>query len=991
MKGDLMSSKKRRKKRKSREAKRSGATFQKREVSAPVECLTSKDSQSVKSGHAKEISKLISKGKVKNAVNMAKQYHKNLGTEESEAILVEAYVARILEMTEKGLTVEADTLLDLVRKRYHLPDQRLAEINAATAAREGIKDAFLAPLNDPSIPTEQQAAIRKVIKRELVDLNILTACKTLSPDHPLKVEAAAVSRAFEAVTSRPVDDKEIALPGISRKSPLAPWKMLIKALSCFYRHDDALCERYLGAVEADSAPARLVPAVRAMVSGKTGVGLGVSAHSLVEQVGGNRTEIRKKLQDLERWLVEGKSNKLSYAIRDTVAVCKRFCPEIVERLKQHISIRFWMIEADEKTIKKAMGGPALKNAYFWSLFARAAEIKGKGFLACAMWNEFMKHAVHEGIFSTNSSESSVVYLHMANLLLDMADMDFEWARSQFENTFRRSKGLSSYYKGQPKVISEAVRKNKDVGRHTDFLYPDRMYEMACEIDPTSEAFANWLEWIDKGNFHRKKSNEVALAWHEAIPNDARPLLYLAKSAEKRSAFKKCLTYLDEAGQIDGLNPEVKKIRLRMLVATAIRHLKQKKAHLAKKDFKEMEALPLFRAGDRPAFLTALRSVCAIIEGDKGELGRLKNKLIRLMESQLSATMVLQELLKLCGLPEGASDLSLTPKKELKHDALLFAVARGCLLGDDVGVPVAIPSVYERDIEEAFATNVPALNASMMGAIGEAALRGNLPELAYAVSGAGLLEDNAASAGFLLLRARSLPSWEGSRKNSCIDAAIALARRERDMDLIDEAIELRRDEKEHRFFSPSWDRRMAGKDLSADPEGIKGVLTREREAREYPTSGFGPHFEDFDDDDEYDDHDFDRCRHCDIEDCPDRIAEYVPDLDDDPDDDRDDDEWDDGDIKLFEALFNNGSLDLPPDIPPEAMPLLLEMALKYGDKEGGLPDPDELFEKDPELAEKLFKIFFDAEAKGNFHDFGSGRLPGSGRGSKKKRRKKKGQR
>ena len=100
-----MSSKKRRKKRKSREAKRSGATFQKREVSAPVECLTSKDSQSVKSGHAKEISKLISKGKVKNAVNMAKQYHKNLGTEESEAILVEAYIARILEMTEKGLTV----------------------------------------------------------------------------------------------------------------------------------------------------------------------------------------------------------------------------------------------------------------------------------------------------------------------------------------------------------------------------------------------------------------------------------------------------------------------------------------------------------------------------------------------------------------------------------------------------------------------------------------------------------------------------------------------------------------------------------------------------------------------------------------------------------------------------------------------------------------------------------------------------------------------
>ena len=984
-----MSSKKRRKKRKSREAKRSGAMFQKGEVSGPIGCLTSKGSLSAESGHAKEIGLLISKGMVKKAVNMAKQYHKNLGTKESEAILVEAYVARILEMTEKDLTVEAETLLDLVRERYHLPDQRLAEINAATAAREGINDAFLAPLNDPSISTEQQAAIRKVIKRELVDLNILTACKTLSPDHPLKVEAAAVSKAFDAVTTGPVDDKETALPGISRKSPFAPWKMLIKGLFCFYRHDDALCERYLQAVEADSAPARLVPAVRAMGSGKTGASLSESARSLVEQVGGNRTEIRKKLQDLERCLVAGKSNKLSYAIRDTVAVCKRFCPEIADRLKQYISIRSWMIEADEKTIKKAMGGPALKNAYFWRLFARAAEIRGEGFLACARWNEFMKHAAHEGIFSTNSAESSTIYLHMANLLLDMADTDFEWARSQFENTFKRSKGLSSYYKEQPKVISEAVRKNNEVGLHTDFLYPERLYRLACKIDPTSEAFANWLEWVGKGNFHRKKSNEVALAWHEAIPNDARPLVYLAKSAEKRSAFRKCLTYLDEAEQFDGLNPEVKKIRRRLLVATAIRHLKQKKTHLAKKDFKGMEALPLFKVGDRPAFLTALRSVCAMIEGDKDELRRLKNKLIRLMGSQLSAAMILQELLKVCGLPEGASDLSLTPKKGLKDDALLFAVARGCLLGDDVGVPVAIPSVYKGDIEEAFVTNVPALNASMMGAIAEAALRGNHPELAYAVSGAGLLEGNAASAGFLLLRARSLPSLEGSRKNNCIDAAIALARRERDMDLIDEAIELRRNEKEPRFFSPSWDRRMAGKDLSTDPEGIKDVLTREREARKYPASGFGPQFEDFDDDDECDDHDSDRCRHCDIEDCPDRIAEYVPGLNDDPDDDWDDEEWDDGDIKLFEAMFNNGSLDLPSDIPPEARPLLLEMALKYGDKEGGLPDPDELFEKDPELAEKLFKILFDAEAKGNFHDFGPDRLPGSGRGSKKKRRKKKG--
>src|SRR5438270_390412 len=62
----------------------------------------------------------------------------------------------------------------------------------------------------------------------------------------------------------PVTAEALALPEVSRNSPLAPWKMMIRAIAAFYANDDALCEKYLSAVEPTAAAFRLAPALRAM-------------------------------------------------------------------------------------------------------------------------------------------------------------------------------------------------------------------------------------------------------------------------------------------------------------------------------------------------------------------------------------------------------------------------------------------------------------------------------------------------------------------------------------------------------------------------------------------------------------------------------------------------------------------------------------------------------------------------------------------------------
>jgi hypothetical protein len=898
--------------------------------------------------------------------------HKALGTEGSEAILVEAYTARILQMTEKGLTAEAEALLGLVRERYHLPDQWLAEIRTASAARHGIGDAFLAPLNDPFAPPEAQTAILNKIKEQVVDLNVLTASAALPSDHPMKVQAAAVLEAFKSVTSGPVSEEAIALPEVPRRSPLAPWKIVIKALFCFYRREDDLCEKHLQSVEAHSAPARLVPVIRAMLLGKPGANLPESAQALVGQVTGNPGEIRKSLQNLETALKEDRPQPILSAIRNAVFVCERYAPELLDRLRQHISIRSWILGLDDKAVKKALGGPSLKNAYFWRLHARAAESKGEVFVACAMWDEFIKHAVHEGIFANKTQEESVVYLHMANLLSDRAEVDFEWKRANFENKFNRSDGFSSYYREQPKSVTEAVRGTHAACRSLDFLYPHRLYQMACDIAPTPEGFEDWLEWIKRGPFSQKAIDQVAVTWHASIPGDVRPLIHLARSAEERSAFKMCLGYLEQAEQIDALNQDVRKMRRKVLVGTVLRHLKQRKPHLVRKDLDEMKRLPLFQEGDRPAFLTALELVCRWIQTDESELVELSSELKTLLGGELPAAMMLTAILKSCGMPEEMSGLDLIDIHGGADADLDEGIARVCLLGDDVGTPVKIPLRREKSLEEAFKSNPPSLAAPLLKAIGEAALRGRFFQLAYAISGAGLRGSDAASARFLLLRAQSLPHWKARRREKCIDAAIGLARRDRDMDLLHEAVELRQGRDGTAAASPFfWSGRMDRRDLSINANEIEAILKEEKEAFCYPP--MDSFFDAPDEDDE----------------------EWEDDDDDEWEEDTD--EWDDdesdweGDAAELESMLEGDFPDFLQDIPPKALPLLLEIAVKYGNKRAGFPSPEELFKKEPELANKLFTILGEAERKGHFKNYGDWGSGSGGPGKGKKGSKKKGRR
>jgi hypothetical protein len=958
-----MPSKKTRKKRKSRKRRVSTAKFHNKNVNYDTNSLIPAKSQSASSGDAGEIKRLISKGKYKAAVSRAKQYHKSLGTQESEMILVDAYIARIHDMIAKGYTVDAQTMLDIVRKRYHFPDHLIPEIHAVIALGEGKIDKLVRPLIDPSLSPETRTAVEKLIKSELVDLNALGRSKVLPAGHPLKIGAMAVAEAFAAVTTGWVEDKQLALPEISRRSPLAPWKMLIRALAGFYRRDDENCEMYLQKVDPESAPARIVPLIRDMLAGKSNGNRKGCATLLVEKINGERKNIRPALQKLDDALAGKKPSKLFKAIRYAVNSCKQTCPELIDKLRQHISIRAWMNDFDADDVSDAMGGPSLKNAYFWRLYAQAAEMKGKILWACAYWEEFRKHALHEGWFSAQSNALSVLYLHMAELLQRLPAKNFEWQRSAFQRNFS---GFDDYYREQPQPVRRAARKYRRGAADTYFLYPERLYKLASKIEPSAETFQHWLDWIENNDWHWKKLDKVALAWHAALPNDTGPLLFLAKSAEKRNAFKKALGYLEKAEGLDGLNPGVKRARLRLLVATAIRHLKQKKLRLAQKDFKAIQALPQSVEGDRPALLAALKSVGAMIDGDEPRVNRLTAELVKHLENKITVQLVVQGLIDVCNLPDNIAPLASYENESLEDNNLVAAVARACELGEDMGVPISIPGECEEKMSAVFISRENTVDISAIRTIAETALRNNNLELTYTASGAGLKRGGPDAARFLLLRAQSLPPWEMKRRDACLRGAIEFARRERAMDLIDEAIEFRRTVQGMSPGLSIWNGIRSENNISMDEDALQQVLQFEKEAQQYPSSMTMGMFNDPDYDEDYEDDDDEdhQCKYCDVKNCPDRTAEYVGyELDDDND-------------------FDDFPFDSLPGIPPQILPLLMEIVLKHGGIDGELPDLRELSQMEPELAEQILQFLLEAEVEGNLPDLDRAGFPGSGRRSRK---------
>ncbi len=762
------------------------------------------------------------------ALDLAKKHHQRTGTAESEDLLIEAYAARIHELLAAGLSAEAEDLSKLVVRRHSAAKAKLDLRRAVVAARKGGLAELVRPLADSGVTAGLRTEIESALENVLTDPSALARCEALPAGHPLRRGASDLVDALSAVTGGPVADEEVALPGISRRSPLAPFKLLVRAIAAFYRGDDETCQKLLGSIAPASAPNRMVPVLRGMIAGRSSDGPG--AADLASRVLGARAALRRELEALDLALVKGSRRRVLGSIRAAVKRCGADCPEILDRLRQHVSIRATLLDLPVEETRDALGAPSRKDAYFWRLFARTAEVKESFLQACSLWEEFRVHAIHEGWFPEQGPEAAALYLHMAELLRRFSAHKLEQDRRTFALRFE---GYDDYYREQPAEIRAAVQGRSGARRDIYFLYLERILERAAACDPDPRIFQQWLDLVREQDGEWKAADRVALAWHEALPADSRPLLLLVEGAERRKAFKKALGFLEQAERLDGLNPDVRRARVRLLVSTAIRHLKQAKPHLASKDLNALEAAPQVQEGDRPAFLAALRWVCSALAPDQGEAERHGHEVTRLLGSGLAAHVLLAGVGRACGLSDREMPHLPPEPALLSAGELAKAVSISLLLGEEMGLLLRIADRWKSRLLEDCSEGTSELEPLQLRSLALAALRSGDRRLAYAASGAGLVLRGPTEARFLLLRARSLPAFAFRRRRQCLDAAAWLARRQRRMDLLEEVIDFLHGRAEPGRGRSPWYEPLAEPDRSTTREEVDSVIQREIEQRKYP--------------------------------------------------------------------------------------------------------------------------------------------------------------
>ncbi|MCP5111015.1 MAG: hypothetical protein GY953_09290 [bacterium] len=680
-----------------------------------------------------EVKRLIAEGHSKTAVDLAKQTHKQFNAAQSEAILVGAYLARIRSLEERRMEAEAAALFAMVRERYPGSRKKLAAVGAPRAGFEPPLEELVRPLNDPSVSRDQRGEIEAALQRRLTDPSWLAQCSALAPEHPLRTGAAALDRALTAVTSGSVTEEQILLPEISRRSPLAPWKVLVRAIAAFHGKDDEACERQIEALDPASAPGRLAPVVRSMLTGRADQRRKPGAIRLMREVGGAAVGLRESLEALDAAIGGGQKRKILAAIRNAVETCRQHAPHLLERLRQHVWVRLSHLELDPERLVGALGGPPLMTAYHWLLMARAIEEApdAPSVVPCSLWEQFRVHAVHEGWFAETGPEAATLYLHMARLLEREPPEDLEAQRDAYLDEFE---GYEPLYGNQPASVRAALAGHDPSNRY--YLYPERLYQRACENDPDASTFGRWLQWVRKHERGWQPADRVAEAWHAALPGDPRPLIHLMESAEKRGALKKALTFLEKAESLDGINPEVGRARLRLLINRVLGHLRRRKARLAERELSVLAALEQVQENRRPAFVSALSWLCCRVRGDDEGAADKLAKVSQTLNSRGAAVLLFMSVARACG--REREDMGFPHEVPLRRDETVAAVAATvCAIGDDAGIGLEIPPNWYVGLTEEVAKDGEKLSPPQLRVLAEAALRQQKWEMAYLASGAGL--------------------------------------------------------------------------------------------------------------------------------------------------------------------------------------------------------------------------------------------------------------
>ena len=757
------------------------------------------------------VESLIASGKTREALDLAKQWFKETRSAEAEALVIAAYEARIGAMLAQGLYADATALAALVGDRFPAHRQRIVPlVTQSKAIAAGDIRTLVAELAAAAPPRRQE--IEAILTRELRDPRLLAEADALAADHPLRRGARAVCDLFVAVTSGPLPEGALAaLDQIPRHSPLAPWKLLIRALDAYYRRADGAAIANLDAIPPRAAPARLVPVLRHLI-GEPGAldQRSPAVGALIKAVSGGRPMLRPHLLRLVRAL-DGKDPGSAVATVERILPLLELEPAPVKRIFTATVLRHWhRLNLNPKPLIEALRRD--RRDLDWQretqrLIALTLERSGAWDEALIFWDGYFTAMTRAGTLPATGRAASRVLLHMAELV--PAD---------------REEVLDTFDVDSEQELDALIR----AGELPECVDRGRLLARAREADPDPRVFrALVAHWESRDP---RRAETEAEAWRQAHPRDLDPLLHLVRASERRGAHRKALELLDEAEAINRVHPEVRQSRFRLLLASAERRIREGRFALALADLDRLDKEPAATSGDTWAYLGAVRSVATRRNGNGPGAVRLHEELASRLGNPTTLALILSSVAESFGLESPAAPDPASPAETVQ------ALARSCDLFRALDRPLAVPPGLLARVERDLGGASPAdLHSLCVGG-----LYMGRPALTYAASGEGLATDGPLLHRFLLARGRALSAAasrrDRDRAGRCLRAARELAGRARDMDAVREASSVI-DALGRSPESAPWARPAPVADLEPlTTDEIARLVSAERAHRQAPTFG-----------------------------------------------------------------------------------------------------------------------------------------------------------
>ncbi|MBN2490834.1 MAG: hypothetical protein JXQ29_08300 [Planctomycetes bacterium] len=574
----------------------------------------------------------LARGASKTALELAKAMAKDSPGPDADALLQEAYRARIAALLAAGLEKEAAEMSAQAASRFASP--AFTEQATVVQIRTGRLSAVLAEIADPRLPDSRRQALETAIEKNLLDPRALAGAPELEPGHPLRRAAAAVSRALaEAADGALGDAARTGLGQVGRQSPLASWRAFVLALDAFHRGWDEELRAAIRRIPPDVPVAHLARILEALAEGRLPelAAGGTAARALVRAVAGAAAAVGPELARAEEAAAAEDSRQFTAAMARVLPEVAASSPTAAMRLFR------WLLEGKsclpaDFGVLRPVAERALRRDEALRLVALCFD-SGDEEGAFVAWAEWLSAQLEGEVRRLSDLELALACDHLAPLSdvvvervgfllkelgLEVADLEDPevqtLARVMGAREGRGGTGVLMLAAG---LVSVADRLRETCGVRIRFgRFADGLLDLAIDLDPTPERLECRYRRLKERKAPLSEIEDSLEQWAERHPAHVDPLLHLARAALDRDALKKAEGFVARALRIDPLSAEAREIEFHIRVATLIRHLRIGNVRLARTDLAALESVPAAALPERRGYLAAAGLHLAGVDGDE---------------------------------------------------------------------------------------------------------------------------------------------------------------------------------------------------------------------------------------------------------------------------------------------------------------------------------------------------------------------------------------